>query len=62
MKKMDAFILFTIPLSLKTYFSKTLQQKLKVKLYSDRARLTLQEYMFTFNFYREAFDELVFKV
>ena len=36
--------------TLKTNFSKTPQQKLKVKLYSNRVGLSLSEYNFTFNF------------
>ena len=48
--------------TLKTNFSKNPRQKLKVKLYSDRAKLTLQEYIFTFKFFRGFFEKLVFKV
>ena len=45
-----------------TNFSKTTRQKLKVKVYSDRARLSLYEHIITFNFYRRIFVKLVFLV
>ena len=47
--------------TLKTNFSKTPRQKLKVKLFSDRAKLTLQESIFTFSFYRLVCEKFVFK-
>ena len=57
--------LVTVPYpnqTFKTNFSKTTRQKLKVKLYSDRAWLTLLENILTFNFSRRAFEKSVFKV
>ena len=47
--------------SLKTYFSKTTRQKLKVNVYSYRASLVLSEFNFTFNFCRVVFEKLVIK-
>ena len=48
--------------TLKTNFSKTTQQKLKVNIYSYRVSLAQPEYNFTFNFCRGLFEKLVFKV
>ena len=48
--------------TLKTKFSKTPRQKLKVNMYSYRVSLVLSEYNFTFNFYRAVFEKFVFKV
>ena len=43
-------------------FSKTTRQKLIVKLYSDKERLTLKEYIVIFNFCRTVFEKLAIKV
>ena len=48
--------------SLKAEFSKTTRQKLKVKLYSDRARLTLSGYIFNSNFCRRTCEKFKLKV
>ena len=48
--------------TLENDFSKISQQKSKEKLNSDRARLTLYEYIFNFNFYRRNFEKFVFIV
>ena len=48
--------------TLDTNFSKTSRQKLKVNLYPDRARLTLQEYKFNLNFCPRVFEKLILKV
>ena len=55
------FELVSVPLSNFEDFSKSPRQKLKINVYSNRARLTLQEYIFTFNFYRGVFEKSVFK-
>ena len=48
--------------TLKTNFSKTSRQKLRVKVYFDRAMLALSEYNFIFKFCRKVFEKLAFKV
>ena len=48
--------------TLKTKFSKTAQQKLKVNMNSYRVSLVLSEHTVTFKFYWEDFEKLVFKV
>ena len=44
--------------TLKTNFSKTPRQKLKVNIYSYRESLALTEYIFTLNFCRAVFEEI----
>ena len=48
--------------TLKTNFSKTPRQKLKVNIYSYRVSLALSEYNFTFNFCRVVNEKFGFKV
>ena len=48
--------------SLKPEFSKTTRQKLKIKLFSNRARVTLSEYIFNWNFRRRTFEKFELEV
>ena len=48
--------------TLKTNFSKTPRQKLKLNIHSYRVGLDLSEYNFTFNFCREVFEKLLSNV